>query len=340
MKILVTGDTGYIGTALCQILLNKGYDVVGLDLDIFLENDLKKINRKYKRIYKDIRLVNEDDLKNIECVIHLAGISNDPLGELNEDLTYSINLSGTINLAKKAKKVGVKKFLYASTQSVYGISKKINEEIKEDSNNILPITAYAKSKYKAEIELLKIVSKDFHVIIFRPATVFGPSFNFRSDIVLNNLAASAFLYNKIIIQSDGTPWRPVLNIDDMCMFLISAINKSEMLNKEIINLGYPGHNYQILELASKIKENISNSKIVIENKKIDNRTYKVNFDKAYKFFKNDIDFDLKIDFHIKKLIEFFKETNFDKKIFEGRKTVRMKQMKYLIKNKKIFQEKI
>ncbi len=337
MKILVTGDSGYVGSFLCQDLLKQDYKIVGLDLDFFLENDLIATKRKYKRINKDIRNITESDLSNIDCIIHLAGISNDPLGELNEDLTYKINFHGTINLVDKAKKAGVKKFLYASTQSVYGISKKIDEEIKENTKNILPITAYAKSKYKAEIEILKKASNKFHVIIFRPATVFGPSINFRSDIVLNNLTASAFLFNKLIIQSDGTPWRPILHIKDMCKFFISGINRSDELNKEIINLGYPGYNYQIKELAEKIKKVMPKASIVIENKKIDNRTYKVNFDKAYKFFKNDINFNLNIELNISNLVDFFKEIKFDKEMFESRKTVRIKQMKYLIKSKKIFE---
>ena len=336
MKILVTGDTGYVGTVLCEQLLNEGHDITGVDLDLFLENDLILHKRDYKRIKKNIHEINFDDLKNVESIIHLAGLSNDPLGELNENLTYKMNFDGTTTLIKKAKKAGVKNFLYASTQSVYGISEDINIEINEDSKNIKPITAYAKSKFKAENEILKSKSEKFRVIIFRPATVFGPSINFRSDIVLNNLVGAAYLYEKIIIQSDGKPWRPLLHINDMCQFFIKSLNKTDLLNGEIINIGYPGYNFQVLDLAKKVKSILSKSQIIIENNKVDNRTYKVSFQKALKFFKNEINFNLDIEKSISELVNFFDRVNFNKEIFEGRKTIRIKQLKYLIEKKQFF----
>lgn len=336
MTILVTGDSGYVGTVLCEQLLKSDHKIVGLDLDFFLENDLILHTRDYVRLKKDINEIHEHDLKNIETIIHLAGLSNDPLGELNEELTYKINFDGTINLIQKAKTAGVKNFLYASTQSVYGISENIQNEITEDSQNIQPITAYAKSKYKAEQEMLKKKTKNFRVVIFRPATVFGPSINFRSDIVLNNLVASAYLYEKLIIQSDGKPWRPLLHINDMCKFFIKSIDKADKLNGEIINLGYPGYNFQVLDLANKVKKIIPKAKIIIKNNKIDNRTYKVNFDKAFKFFKDEINFDLNIEKSITELVNYFDKVKFNKEMFEGRKTIRIEQLKYLIKNKRIF----
>ncbi len=334
MTILVTGDSGYVGTVLCKQLLNNGHKITGLDLDFFLENDLILYNREYKRLKKDINEIHEDDLKNIETIIHLAGLSNDPLGELNEKLTYKINFDGTINLIEKAKIAGVKNFLYASTQSVYGISENIENEITEDSKNIQPITAYAKSKYKAEQIMLKKKSENFRVVIFRPATVFGPSVNFRSDIVLNNLVASAYLYEKLIIQSDGKPWRPLLHVNDMCQFFIKSIDKADKLNGETINLGYPGYNFQVVDLANKVKKIIPKAKIIIENKKIDNRTYKVSFDKAFKLFKDEINFDLNIERSISELVNYFDKVKSNKEMFEGRKTIRIKQLKYLIENKK------
>ena len=335
MTILVTGDSGYVGTVLCKQLLNNGHKITGLDLDFFLENDLILHSRDYKRLKKDINEIHEDDLKNIETIIHLAGLSNDPLGELDEKLTYKINFDGTINLIQKAKIAGVKNFLYASTQSVYGISENIENEITEDSKNIQPITAYAKSKYKAEQLMLKIKSENFRVIIFRPATVFGPSANFRSDIVLNNLVASAYLYEKLIIQSDGKPWRPLLHINDMCQFFIKSIDKADKLNGETINLGYPGYNFQVIDLANKVKKIIPKAQIIIENKKIDNRTYKVSFDKAFKLFKDEINFDLNIERSISELVNYFDKVKFNKEMFEGRKTIRIKQLKHLIENKRI-----
>ena len=163
MQILVTGDKGYIGTALCKELNDLKYDLVGLDIDLY--DDFVKTKRNYKRIKKDIRNIDLKDLKGIDCVIHLAAISNDPLGELSGKITYDINYKATVKLAKLAKKSSVDTFIYISTQSVYGISSNISKEIKEDTKNIKPLTAYAKSKYKAEKVLLKLASKSFKMIV-------------------------------------------------------------------------------------------------------------------------------------------------------------------------------
>ena len=332
MKILVTGDKGYIGTALCKKLNKLKYNFVGLDVDLY--PDLVKTKRNYQRIKKDLRNISLKDIKGINCIIHLAAISNDPLGELNESITYDINYKATIKLAKLAKKTNVKTFIYISTQSVYGISKNISKEIREDTKNINPLTAYAKSKYKAEKELMKLSNKKFKLIIFRPATVFGESNNFRSDIVLNNLLGNAFLTKSINIFSDGKPWRPVLYIDDMIKIIISSMHKAEKLNNEIINLGYPKKNYTVLQLANFVKKVLPKSQVNILNSKSDQRTYKVNFDKVYKYFKDDVNFNIDIKLKIKKLLLFYKKINFSIKNFDGRKTVRLIQLRHLIKKKK------
>ena len=195
MKILITGSRGYIGTRLCQIL-NKKYknkfDIIGLDNNFYQFK--KKFEKKF--LLKDLRNIKIEDLKNIDVVIHLASLSNDPLGELNKDLTKQINHRATTKLARLSKKSYVKRFIFISTQSVYGISKYKNKTIRENDKNIKPITEYAKSKLRAEKELLKLADNKFCVVILRPSTVHGPSENFRSDIVLNNLAASAFTKKK------------------------------------------------------------------------------------------------------------------------------------------------
>ena len=332
MKILVTGDRGYIGTALCKKLISLNFEVVGIDINLY--PDLVKTKRNYKRINKDVRKISSSDLNGIDCIIHLAAISNDPLGELNEKITYDINYKATIRLGKLAKKKNIKTFIFISTQSVYGISKNISKEIKENTKNINPITAYARSKYKAEKELVKISKGYFKLIILRPATVFGESNNFRSDIVLNNLLGNAFLKKKINIFSDGTPWRPILHIDDMVSMIISSLNNSNVLDKQIINLGYPKKNYTVLHLAKFVKKIVPNAKIRILNNKKDQRTYKVNFDKAFKYFKNDINFGVNIDKKLKKLLLFFKKSNLSSRDFYGKKTIRLVQLQYLIKKKK------
>ena len=332
MKILVTGDKGYIGTALCKKLIKSKYNIVGLDIDLY--PDLVKTNRNYKRIKKDLRNISLKDLEGIKCIIHLAAISNDPLGELSEKITYDINYKATVRLARLAKKKNVNTFIYISTQSVYGISADISKEIKENTKNINPITAYAKSKYKAEKKLIQFCDNKFKLVIFRPATVFGESNNFRSDIVLNNLLGNAFLTKSINIFSDGKPWRPILHIDDMVSIIISSIRKIKYLNKEIINLGYPKKNFTVFQLANFVKKVLPKSKIYVLDKKKDQRTYKVNFNKVYKYFKNEINFNININQKLKKLLLFYKKSKLSIKNFNGRQTVRLIQLKYLIKKRK------
>ena len=152
------------------------------------------------------------------------------------------------------------------------------------------------------------------------------------------MVASAYLYEKLIIQSDGKPWRPLLHINDMCQFFIKSIDKADKLNGEIINLGYPKYNFQVIDLAKKIQKIIPKAEIIIENKKIDNRTYKVSFDKAFRLFRDEINFNLNIEKSISELVNYFDKVKFNKEIFEGRKTIRIKQLKYLIENKRIFKK--
>ena len=311
MKVLITGSRGYIGSRLCQ-LLNKKYkykiEVIGLDSNFYQFK--KKLEKKI--LIKDIRDVQISNLKNIDAVVHLASLSNDPLGSLNENLTKDINHKATTKIAKFAKKMKVKRFIFVSTQSVYGISKYKNKTIKENDKNINPITQYAKSKLKAEKDILKLADDNFCVVILRPSTVHGPSENFRSDIVLNNLSASAFTKKKIVINTNGKPYRPVLFIDDLCKIIISSLFKSKkIIQKKIYNVGYPGKNFSILQIAKMVKKVFNKYPvIVLNNPSHDERSYKVNFNLLSKDFSDIINFknkdiinDIKVLFP-KKQIEF------------------------------------
>ncbi|MDA7489563.1 NAD(P)-dependent oxidoreductase [Candidatus Pelagibacter ubique] len=337
MRVLITGSRGYVGNRLCQIL-NKRYknfiQIIGLDSNLY--EFKKKIEKKL--LLKDIRDTNIKDLDKIDIVVHLASLSNDPLGSFNEKLTKEINHKATTKIAKLSKKAGVKRFVFISTQSVYGISKYKNKTIRENDNNISPITQYAKSKLKAEKEILKLADKNFCVIILRPSTVHGPSDNFRSDIVLNNLSASAFTKKKIIINTNGKPYRPVLFIDDLCKIIISCFTKStKIINKKIYNVGYPGCNFSILQIGKMVNKVFKKSPLIIlNNPSHDERSYKVNFELLSKDFNDVINFKKKdiID-DIKKLKFFFKKTNFVHKDFISEKTNRILKLKKLLKLKKI-----
>ena len=337
MKILITGSRGYIGTRLCQILNeqhNKKFEIIGLDNNFY--EFKKKIEKKL--IKKDIRNIKIHDLKNIDIVIHLASLSNDPLGELDKNLTRQINHRATINLAKLSKKSGVKRFIFISTQSVYGISNYKNKTIKENDNNINPITQYAKSKLRAEKEILKIADNKFCVVILRPSTVHGPSENFRSDIVLNNLTASAFTKKKIIINTNGKPYRPVLFIDDLCKIIIASFMKPmEQMQKKIFNVGYPGKNFTILQIGKMVKKVFKNAPLIIlNNPSHDERSYRVNFDLLRSNFSDIIDFKNKnIIEDINKLKIFFKKKKFTLNDLSSDKTNRILKLRKLLKLKKL-----
>ena len=335
MKTLITGCSGYIGSRLCDII-NKKYKnlpIQGIDLNFYSQNK----ESKFLVIKKDIRNVNNSDLHLVSSVIHLAALSNDPLGELSKSLTEDINYRATVRLASLAKRNKVKKFIFISTQSVYGISKYKKKTIKENDKNIRPITEYAKSKLKAEKYLLSIASKDFCVTILRPATVHGPSKNFRSDIVLNNLCASAYTTGKIVVKTNGKPYRPVLYIDDLCKVIIACLyKKNKEINRLVMNVGYPKKNFTIIQLAHLVKKIFRKSEVVIRNEPShDERSYRVNFNKISKKFKTVINFKNKnIVDDIKKIKNFFVKSSFTKKDFKGPKTNRILMILKLIKEKK------
>ncbi len=331
-KILVTGNLGYIGTVLTEILRDKGYEVIGLDIGYYQEISLTKINNPPKQIIRDIREVKNSDINNIDAIIHLAAISNDPLGELSPGVTESINYEATVNLAKIAKKNKVKRFVYASSQSLYGISN-ANEPLEEESSTKNPITAYAVSKWKAEIELRKLSSNDFNVVIFRPSTVFGSSPRMRCDIVYNNFIANAYTSNKILIRSNGKPYRPAIHVNDVCSAFIAGIEAPrELINNQVFNVGVLDGNYSVLNLANYAKKVVKNSKIEILNETgHDERTYIVSFDKILNTLKNFYKPSWNLETGGKEIIKFFKSINLTNNQLNGWETNRLIQIKRLQK---------
>lgn len=330
-NILVTGNLGYVGSVLTSVL-SKKFNVTGLDIGYFKNCNLEKENKLkiHTQIYRDIRKVQEEDLKNIDCIVHLAALSNDPLGKFNSKLTYEINYIGTIKLAKIAKKAGIKKFIFISTQSIYGISKK-NEFLDEYKSKKNPVTIYAKSKLLSEKFLSKIKSKNFQVIILRPSTVFGVSPRLRTDIILNNFLLNAYYNKKITIISDGLPWRPVLHVQDLCDVIKDLIMKNYPgINGKAFNIGLNDGNYRVVDLAIKILKKIKNISIEITNSHSeDQRTYKVSFKRIHdlcgaKIITKDV------DYGIKELLNYFKKINYKEKTI-NKKTVRINYLKYLIK---------
>lgn len=326
--ILVTGDRGYIGSILAPLLLKQNYKVIGLDTDYF-GNGKKNISfPNYKSITKDIRDVSEKDLENVEAIIHLSALSNDPMGDLNPKLTEEINFRSSIKLAKLAKKLGVKKFLFSSSCSIYGIAK---NGIVDEQSPVNPKTIYAKSKMDTEHELLKLADSNFVVGIMRNSTVYGFSPKFRNDLVVNNLVTTALAYGEIRIMSDGTPWRPLVDVRDLSkVFVEFLMCDSKKINGKIINVGFNENNFQVKDIVSIIKKHIPNCKIVYtgEHGK-DTRSYRVNFDKFHKLFPQ-IDQVWTLEKSIKDMIKNLNRIGFGRKEFESGEFSRLATLKNLL----------
>jgi nucleoside-diphosphate-sugar epimerase len=334
MKILLTGNLGYIGTVLLPLLQDKGHEVVGFDSGYFKDCLITKVKDNFKQIINDIRKIELKDLEGIDCIIHLAGLSNDPLGELEPGLTEEINFNGTMKIAELAKSAGVKRFIYASSQSMYGISD-TKSELDEYNSIKKPVTAYAKTKWKAEQELNKLISDSFFVCSFRPATVFGFSPRLRCDVVFNNLVACAYTTKKIEIKSDGTPWRPVVHVKDVSKAFILGIDAPKnLLSGKAFNVGIQGGNYTIRELAEAAQRAVPGSELKFTGEHgNDSRTYKVSFDRIYKELGDFYKPSWSLDRGATELVEFFKKTKFTEQDFRSYKTTRLLQIKRSLKNK-------
>lgn len=334
MKVLVTGNQGYIGTILTDILISRDYDIIGFDTNFYEPLcPLPKSSKKIIQIKKDLRKISKDDLKGINMVIHLAALSNDPIGELNPKLTDDINYGGTIKLAKLAKDAGVKRFIYTSSQSMYGISGTTNE-LDEDLSTKKPLTAYAKTKWKAEIALKKLATDDFIIVCFRPSTVFGASPKLRCDIVFNNLVACAYTTGKIEIKSDGTPWRPVVHIQDVCTSFIAGLEAPEnLIANKSFNVGMPDGNFTVRDLAEAAQRVVPGCTLTFtgEHGK-DSRSYKVSFKRILTQLKDYFKPQWNLDKGGKELVNFFKKIKFTEEDFRGRICNRLLQIKYLKEN--------
>lgn len=335
MKILVTGNLGYIGSVLTRLIQERGHEVGGLDCGYFQECFLEPIP-PVVQIMKDIRHVVPEDFAGYDGVVHLAGLSNDPLGELDPHLTEEINLHGTLLAANAARDAGVKRFVFASSQSMYGVSTD-DAELEEDSSEKRPVTAYARTKWEAELGLKKLATENFVPAFFRPSTVFGASPRLRSDIVFNNLVGCAYTSGSIEIKSDGTPWRPVVHISDVCQaFMVGLFAPADLVRNRAFNVGIPNGNFTVRDLAEAAQAAVPGSTLVFTGEHgSDSRTYKVSFQRILtelaEYFQPNWD----LAKGGEELVEFYKKVNFSKDDFRGRKTIRLAQLKHLIDQRAI-----
>ncbi len=274
MRVLVSGHKGYIGSVLVPLLTAAKHTVVGLDSDLYRDCTFGSSAPDIAYIRKDIRDIKQPDLKDFDAIIHLAGLSNDPLGDLNPELTYEINYIATVHLASTAKKAGVKRFIFSSSCSNYGAA---GEDWVDERSKLNPVTPYGLSKVLAEEELRKLTDSNFSPIFPRNGTAFGVSPRLRFDLVLNNLVAWAFTTGKVHLKSDGMAWRPIVHIEDIARAFMAMLNAPrELVHNQVFNVGRTKENYRINTLAEIVRETVPGVQIeYAEGASRDKRCYRV-----------------------------------------------------------------
>ena len=278
MCVLVTGHQGYIGTVLVPMLIAAGHEVVGLDSDLYERSTFGDNLPVISEIKKDVRDTTVEDLEGFEAVLHLAGLSNDPLGNLNPNLTHDINYLATVRVGELAKQAGVSRYVFSSSCSNYGAG---GQDWLTEESAFNPVTPYGVSKVKSEQGLAELADDNFSPTFLRNSTAFGVSPSLRFDLVLNNLTAWAFTTGRVFIKSDGTPWRPIVHIEDISRAFLAALHAPrELVHNEAFNVGRNEDNYQIRELADIVKEIVPDCKIeYAEGAGPDKRCYRVDCSK-------------------------------------------------------------
>lgn len=328
MRVLLTGHKGYIGTILAPMLLNEGYDVVGMDSDIFRRCTFGNGMVAIPEVLKDIRDVEQSDLDGFDAVLHLAGLSNDPLGNLNPDLTYEINHLASVRLAELSKKAGVKRFIFSSSCSNYGAG---GDDWLTEESAFNPVTPYGESKVRVERDVTKLADDTFSPVFLRNATAFGVSPRLRFDLVLNNLVAWAFATGKVYIKSDGTPWRPIIHIEDISRAFVAMLKAPlDVVHNQAFNVCRTEDNYRIRELADIVKDTVPGCEIeYAPDASPDKRNYRVDSTKIQKLVP---EFQPKWNARkgAKELYEAYKRIGLKLEDFEGPKYKRIDHIKLLM----------
>lgn len=307
------------------LLKAKGHYVIGNDVNLFDGCEWEPLTKPDEEWIKDLRKITEQDLKGIDCVMHLAAISNDPMGDLNPQITYDINRDGSIRLAELSKKAGVPRFLFSSSCSIYG---KSDKPYMTEEDPTVPLTAYAISKIETENAVKKMADGTFSPSFLRNATAYGHSAMLRIDLVVNNLLACAVSRGDIRIMSDGSPWRPLVHCKDIARAFVAFLEAPrEVVHNKIVNIGGNAENYQVKDVGNLVQKLVPQANIVYTGEVgSDSRDYKVNFDYLGSLLP-DFKLEYTLEKGMKELFDKYKEHKFSVADFEGEQFVRLRTLK-------------
>lgn len=351
MEVLVTGGVGYLGSVLCEHLTSYGYNVTAYDSGFFADSLITQPNMSFSADMKlDVRDLRSEMLNGVDAVIHLAGISNDPMGRMTNEAVYDPSRAYTKHLAECCKRLGVR-FIFASSCSVYGIA---NEHIVDESSTVRPQTGYSLNKWQVEQDLAELADEGFSPIALRFATVFGPSPRIRFDIVINMLAGMAVATGKIVLNSDGKAWRPNLHIQDLCESVHRSLQlKRSEPNLLVMNVGDEHNNLSIIEIAKTVKDSVAGSEIyflsadgsldskgLVRDRKVegsDSRSYKVSFAKIREVLPG-----FKCKWSVKEgvseLVKWLRDIPLDERTFHSRRYYRLQHLEDLISDGRLSED--
>jgi nucleoside-diphosphate-sugar epimerase len=333
MKVLVTGTEGYLGCLLPPILMERGHEVIGLDTGFY------KVGWLYhgtqvtaKTLNKDLRHITPEDLEGVEAIVHMAELSNDPTGQLSPNITYDINHKGSVRIATLAKEAGIRRFVYMSSCSVYGVA---TEGDVTEETPVNPQTAYAECKTLVERDVKAMADDSFSPTFMRNATAFGASPRMRFDIVLNNLSGLAWTTKEIKMTSDGTPWRPLVHALDICKAIVCTLEAPrDIVHNQIFNVGDTANNYQVKEIAQIVAEIFKGCQLSFGQSGADNRSYRVAFEKINTTLPG-----FKCEWNAmrgaQQLFDLFTQIDMTEEIFLSRGFTRLKQLEYLLRTQQI-----